>query len=159
MGVVYRAQDSFSGQIVALKSVRGDYSQTESGDTAFDKRLALAEEFQTLASLRHPYIISVIDYGFDSTRHPYFTMDLLDAPQTILQAAQKASSLEATIGLLTQILQALAYLHRRGILHRDLKPGNILVQNGHVKLLDFGLATAQNSSGISLERPRTCHPN
>ncbi len=158
MGVVYRAQDRLSGQIVALKSVRGDYSQTESGDTAFDKRLALAEEFQTLASLRHPYIISVIDYGFDSTRHPYFTMDLLDAPQTILQAAQKASSLEATIGLLTQILQALAYLHRRGILHRDLKPGNILVQNGHVKLLDFGLATAQNSSGIILGTPAYMSP-
>src|SRR5258706_15531538 len=103
-----------------------------------DTRLALAEEFQLLASLRHPNIISVLDYGFDDG-NPYFTMELLDHAQTILECG-RGQPLAAQVGLLVQVLQALAYLHRRGVIHHDLKPGNVLVTGEQVKLLDFGLS-------------------
>jgi len=158
MGIVYSAKDRLYDRSIALKSVLGNFVKTESGGTAFDRRLALAEEFQTLASLRHPNIISVIDYGFDANRQPYFTMDLLDKPETILQVARRTPDSAAKIDLLVQAFQAIAYLHRRGIIHRDLKPGNILVQNGQVKLLDFGLATAKQEGDVIVGTPAYIAP-
>ncbi|HRI48734.1 MAG TPA: AAA family ATPase [Pseudomonadota bacterium] len=107
-------------------------------------RLHLTQEFQTLAGLRHPHIVSVLDYGFDHARQPYFTMELLEAAAPLHEAARDQPIL-LRVELILQVLQALTYLHRHGILHRDLKPGNILVSSGirggpQVKLLDFGLA-------------------
>lgn len=106
-------------------------------------RLHLTQEFRTLAGLRHPHIVSVLDYGFDRVKKPYFTMELLDGAGP-LQATARGQPFAVRLGLILQILQALTYLHRRGILHRDLKPSNILVLSGpggpQIKLLDFGLA-------------------
>lgn len=117
-------------------------------------RLHLAQEFHTLAGLRHPHIVSVLDYGFDRDHQPYFTMELLENART-LDESSRDQPLAVKLGLLLQVLQALDYLHRRGILHRDLKPSNIVViQAAHglqVKLLDFGLALWK--PGINLERP------
>ena len=109
-------------------------------------RLLLTQEFQTLASVRHPNIIVVLDYGFDEDGHPYFTMELLEHARTIVRAAQGAS-VQQRVGLIEQILRALLYLHRRGLVHRDLKPANVLVVGEQVKVLDFGLA-------VLLERVR-----
>ena len=110
-------------------------------------RVALAQEFRTLASLRHPHIISVLDYGFIARTQPFFTMELLENARR-LGAASQGLSIEARALLLMQLLRALSYLHRRAILHRDLKPANVLVQDGSggpmVKLLDFGLALARS---------------
>jgi eukaryotic-like serine/threonine-protein kinase len=147
MGAVYRVADRLTGMIVALKQVTTaaeniEFSQRLASDqeTQAHSEMALANEFKTLASLRHPNIISVLDYGFDENRQPYFTMDLLQSPQEIT-AALKDQPHEARIHALMQLLQALAYLHQRGLIHRDLKPANVLVtQEGHVKVLDFGLA-------------------
>jgi serine/threonine protein kinase/tetratricopeptide (TPR) repeat protein len=108
-------------------------------------RLLLTQEFQTLASVRHPNIIVVLDYGFDEDGHPYFTMELLEHARTILRAAEGAS-IEQRVGLLEQVLRALLYLHRRGLVHRDLKPANVLVVGEQVKVLDFGLAVVLEQS-------------
>jgi tetratricopeptide (TPR) repeat protein len=147
MGVVYRATDRLTGRPVALKRV---YAAPESllfnsRSAHEDVRLALAREFQALSSLRHPNIISVLDYGFTHDHIPFFTMELLEDRRTIIQAGSGAA-LEVKIDLLVQLLRALVYVHRQGILHRDLKPGNVLVCKDPVsgadvvKVLDFGLS-------------------
>lgn len=147
MGTVYRAYDRLNAGEVAFKQVRlanGDEqaNSTPSGDTSQLRHvlLALAQEFRTLVGLRHPHIVSVYTYGFDVERQPYFTMHLVEGAQTILEyAAEREQATQVRV--LVELLQALAYLHQRGILHRDLKPANVLVSGeGVVKVMDFGLA-------------------
>lgn len=142
MGVVYRAQDRLNEQILALKSLLIKPSSL-TFNTRHDETnhaVALAHEFRMLASLRHPHIISVLDYGFDAEQMPFFTMSFLEDYRPINQYA-RTFSLTQRVQLLRDLLQALAYLHRHGIVHRDLKPANILISpEGELKVLDFGLA-------------------
>ncbi len=146
MGVVYRARDRLTGVVVALKQVlvAAGELQFSISDRSTNEALALALEFRTLATLRHPHIISVQDYGFDGTGHPFFTMEYLPDAQPITNYAN-GKSFDERLRLLTEMLQAIVYLHRRGIIHRDIKPGNILVNAaGSVKVLDFGLAVERD---------------
>jgi hypothetical protein len=145
-GTVYLAKDRL-GELVALKRLRAHRHGTavqgsRDGETppmrGGRSRLELAHEFEVLASLRHPHIISVLDYGFDAGQ-PYLVMEFLRRARTLTRAgAEQPRAIQ--VDMLVQMLQALLYLHRHGILHRDLKPANILVVDGQVKLLDFGLA-------------------
>ncbi|MCI0709696.1 MAG: tetratricopeptide repeat protein [Chloroflexi bacterium] len=141
MGAVYKATDRLTGQVVALKKVTTSLKSlvlnTQDISVSPDQ-MSLAHEFQTLASLRHPNIISVLDYGFDEGGKPFFTMDYLHDATNIVEAAAERS-IEERIQLIVQVLQALAYLHRNGVIHRDLKPGNIMV-DGRVRVLDFGIS-------------------
>jgi eukaryotic-like serine/threonine-protein kinase len=152
MGAVYAVTDRLTNKQVALKAVSaeaGDLVFTSRVSSQADPRAALATEFEALASLRHPNIISVIDYGFNAEHQPYFTMDWLQNAQTIVEASQ-AQPLPVQLGLLAQMLQALAYLHRREVIHRDLKPSNVLVVEGAVRVLDFGLSVAANQASIGI---------
>src|SRR5215510_8202969 len=149
MGVVYRALDRLNADTIALKTVTTSPEDllfaSKAENTNF--RLALSGEFRTLAGLRHPNIISVLDYGFDENQRPYFTMEYLDNAKPVVEAARNCS-FDEKLNYIIQILQALIYLHRRGILHRDLKPANALVHHGIVKVVDFGLSVVTNTDSV-----------
>lgn len=140
MGAVYRAYDRLTGETIALKRLITT-AMPAAPDPAV--RLALAHEFRALASLRHPNVIAVRDYGFDPGndrgRQPYFTMELLPLARTIVATGELLPA-AAKVHLLLQLLHALSYIHRRQIIHRDIKPGNVLVAGQQLRLLDFGLA-------------------
>src|SRR5258708_10726350 len=157
MGVVYRAFDHLEGRYVDLKRIDVDPLTLEMNPLAASPRyqhMLLAHEFRTVAALRHPNIISVLDYGFSSKRQPFVVMELLEAPQTMIQASGPVDY-RGKIDLLIQLLQAMIYLQHHGILHRDLKPNNVLVnQAGQVQVLDFGLAV---KAGEHQEQAGTVH--
>src|SRR5882724_11958048 len=163
MGIVYRATNRLTRQIVALKQLRATPSkatshdpevtitsgtQAKHGSLGLDARVALAREFQMLSSLHHPNVIRVFDYGFDETCGPYFTMELLSSPRNIRSACALAT-VEDELDPLVQLLRGLVYVHRRNIIHCDLKPSNVLVVDGVVKILDFGIALAKSAQSRS----------
>lgn len=147
MGAVYRATDRLTGDYIALKRVLqgpqavADDDVTNASHTTL--QTTLTREFQTLASLRHPHIINVIDYGFDEESQPFFTMTLLHGARPMNEAAHNRTYADK-VRYVVEMLQALDYLHRRNIIHRDLKPDNALIdETDRVRLLDFGLALLQ----------------
>lgn len=134
MGVVYRAQRSGAdfAQTVALKLIR---------DAAPGARARFERERQILAPLRHPNIAQFIDSGETAQGDPFLVLEFIEGQPLTDYAREHALPLEQRLRLLLEIAAALRHAHRHLVIHRDLKPSNVLVSSeGHVKLLDFGIA-------------------
>ena len=135
----------FSGEFQPVKPYLRSLSEPSPqpvSDTQYTRNqsplaLALAQEFRLLASLRHRNIVSVFDYGFDESGQPFFTMELVPDTTPFLPGLPQPRSRRPSHPAL-EVLQALSYLHRRGVLHRDLKPRNVVMNEGRVVVLDFG---------------------
>ncbi len=138
MGEVYRAEraDGQFEQQVALKLLRPDAVEHLAGFIA---------ERQILAKLEHPGIARLYDAGVADDGRPYMVMELIDGVSITQWCRQRNANLRERLDLFLQICDAVAYAHQNLVVHRDLKPGNVIVnQDGHVKLLDFGVAKLLN---------------
>lgn len=133
MGVVYRVRDRVTGELRALKRVNPSGAHHSYYLKAFER------EYQVLASLQHPRIIRVFDYGVDDLG-PFYTMELLEG-QDLRSSAPLPYSTACTY--IRDVATSLALLHARRLLHRDLSPTNVrMTGDGHCKLLDFGALAA-----------------
>ncbi len=134
-GLVYRGEAA-DGSPVALKILK----------PGMDSAQVLARfeaERQALALLDHPGIARVLDAGLTESGRPYFAMEWVPGETLDAHCRRRRPSLEATLALFVRICHALEHAHQRGILHRDLKPGNVLVTpEGEPRVIDFGLARA-----------------
>ena len=156
MGAVYRVRDEATGALLALK--RMTWSAGAEPDRVAGQ-LRFRREFHTMATLVHPRIVQVFDYGIDDGV-PYYTMEML-AGQDLhdLDTVPAARACE----ILRDVASALAFLHARRLLHRDLAPRNVrCTPDGRAKLIDFGvLATAGMSGDIAgtppFMAPETVH--
>jgi len=138
MGEVYRARDTRLDRIVAIKVLRSACASDPQFRDRFD------HEARAISSLNHPHICTLYDVGHENGTD-YLVMEYLEG-ETVAQRLEKgALPLDQALRCAIEIADALDTAHRRGITHRDLKPGNIMLTNGGAKLLDFGLA----KSGIS----------
>lgn len=135
MGVVYRAErdDGQYRQQVAIKCVA---SSEDPVSLALFRR-----ERQILAEIRHPHIARLLDGGQLDDGQLWFAMELVEGARIDEHASRQQLSVAARLDLLRQALGAVAFAHQRLLLHRDIKPGNVLIDaDGSVKLLDFGIA-------------------
>ncbi|RIK76499.1 MAG: hypothetical protein DCC68_19205 [Planctomycetota bacterium] len=133
MGVVYRAYEPTLDRYVALKFLPADYAR---GD---DRLQRFLHEARTASALNHPYICTVHALGEQEGR-PFLVLEFV-AGQTLRSLAKNTPSVDDVVRWISQAAQALAAAHAAGIVHRDVKPENIMVRDdGFVKVLDFGLA-------------------
>ncbi|MFP4081956.1 MAG: protein kinase domain-containing protein [Candidatus Aminicenantes bacterium] len=138
MGVVYRVADPLNPErSVALKSIGRKLVQSELIDR-------FKAEFRVLTSLKHPNVAAAFDFeSFPGSEDYFYTMEFVEGRDVF--RATEGVSWQQILSLLIQVCRALSYVHSRRIIHYDIKPGNVLVDNqGHVKVLDFGLAAVKS---------------
>jgi serine/threonine protein kinase len=125
-----------------------------------DFRRRFETEGRFLAALRHPHITSLLDGGVSSSGHPYLAMEYVEGLALDEDCDRRNLNLEERLRLFLQVADAVDYAHRSLILHRDLKPGNILVtRDGNSKLLDFGTAALlSGSTAVTVTRGRMMTP-
>jgi serine/threonine protein kinase/Tfp pilus assembly protein PilF len=143
MGEVYLAEDTELNRKVALKFLPTSYANDP------DFRARFKREAQAAAALNHPNIITIFDVAEHEGR-PYFSMEYVQGPSLKDALSDKETPIEKIVDLAIQVAEGLAAAHAAGVLHRDIKPQNILLDSrGRVRILDFGLAKVLTDSMIT----------
>ncbi|MBP2056933.1 serine/threonine-protein kinase [Lactobacillus colini] len=144
MANVYLAEDIILQRKVAVKVLRLDLQKDPQTIQRFQR------EAQSTSDLSHPNIVSILDVGSEHNRH-YLVMEYVDGPD-LEEYIQKNKPIpfEKVISIMDQILSAMNLAHRHNVIHRDLKPQNILMdKKGNIKIVDFGIAVALNQSTMT----------
>ena len=144
MAIVYRAIDLRTGHNVAVKVLRPEFNE----DSEFISRFQ--REAEAASKMTHHNIVNLLDVGMDGENR-YLVMEYVQG-KTLKEVIQERGRLNAPLAcqIAIRILSALEHAHRNGIIHRDIKPQNILVHaDGHIKVADFGIARIANSSTLT----------
>jgi predicted Ser/Thr protein kinase len=147
MGAVYLARQPALDRLVALKLIR-----PHEGDPTFAERFV--REAKAMARLSHPNVVSVYESG-EAEGLPYLVMEYVDGVTLRDAMREKKLAPAEALAIVPQICEALEYAHAQGVVHRDVKPENILLtKDGRVKIADFGLAKVTDPAGVSLTGTR-----
>ncbi len=161
MGLVYKAFDPNIERVVAIKTIRVERLESEADREEFMARFF--REARISGRLQHPNIVSVFDLG-EHQGQPFIVMEFVEGE--LLEQfirAKKNLSKDTLVDLISQMAQGLESAHEQGIVHRDIKPQNLMIaKDGTVKILDFGIAKPADSNmtrtGQFLGTPRYCSP-
>lgn len=147
MGKVYRAVHEFTFRDVAIKILNSTFTKDETTTTRF------FQEIRALAKLNHPNIVTLYDAGKGGRRY-YFTMELVDGPSLAAYVQEKGRLPEKeALKITRQTAYALGYAHKRNIIHRDVKPENVLIDSiGNAKVTDFGIVMHRDEDHMTLTR-------
>jgi serine/threonine protein kinase len=157
MGIVSRGRDSVLGRAVAVKMLVSDV------DTSDEARERFFREARSAGQLTHRNIITIYDFGEEDGR-AYIVMELLAGESlSSLLGRNERFALEHQVEIMARVCEGLAFAHSRGIVHRDVKPGNLFItRDGQVKILDFGVARIASSkltrSGLIVGTPDYMSP-
>src|SRR5690348_4981824 len=147
MGEVYKARDTRLNRTVALKFLR-----SEDGPGASS---SILREARAAARLNHPHIAAIYDVVSDPER-PFFVMEFVEGESLASLVARGPVPIDRVIRIGAELSDALAYAHRQGLIHRDVKPSNVLVRpDGGVKLLDLGVARDAGADPMATTRTPT----
>lgn len=144
MAIVYRAVDLRTGHNVAVKVLRPEFNEDREFISRFQR------EAEAASKMTHHNIVNLLDVGMDGENR-YLVMEYVQG-KTLKEVIQERGKLSAPLAgqIAIRILSALEHAHRNGIVHRDIKPQNILVHaDGHIKVADFGIARIANSSTLT----------
>ena len=138
MAFVYKARDTQLERFVAIKTLKPNYVNQETFVDRFKR------EAKTAANLNHPNIVQIFDWGIE--KEPYFVMEYIEGNTlTSIIAKNRTISLSDILFIGAQVSNGLHAAHQKGLVHRDIKPGNIMITpDGKVKVTDFGIVSLQN---------------
>ncbi|MGE4341393.1 MAG: protein kinase, partial [Pigmentiphaga sp.] len=149
VGVVYRAIQERPRRVVAIKVLQSHFVASQ------EQRRRFEREAQAVADLSHPNIVAIHDFG-QGEGLCYFSMEFVDGKPLDEYVRDHRLAMRDRLALMGRICETIAYAHQRGVIHRDLKPGNILVtKDGEPKVLDFGLARLSESADPAMLRTLT----
>ena len=148
MGVIYRARQRHSRRIVALKRILSYHADSQ------DTLMRFRREAQAAANLDHPNILPIYEVGESQEGLPFFSMKFAGGGSLLEGAAKLRNKPRRAVALIAKVARAVQYAHEQGILHRDLKPGNILLDGrGEPLVSDFGLAKWLEPTGHLTHTP------